>query len=117
MHTKSISSIAPLFRSTECPSGVATLLFDDQPITAPAGVSIAAALLLSGAGPVRTTPVTSAPRAPYCMMGVCFDCLVEVDGVPNRQSCMVAIRDGMVVKPQRGASSLLLTSEGEDGGR
>ena len=36
------------------------------------------------------TPVTGAPRAPYCLMGVCFDCLVTIDGVGNRQGCLVA---------------------------
>jgi NADH dehydrogenase/NADH:ubiquinone oxidoreductase subunit G len=36
-------------------------------------------------------------------MGVCFDCLVEVDGTPNVQACMVAVRDGMRVRLQHGA--------------
>jgi len=34
------------------------------------------------------------------MMGACFDCLVEIDGVPNRQACMTPARDGMRVKRQ-----------------
>ena len=37
-------------------------------------------------------------RAPYCMMGVCFDCLAEIDGVPNRQSCMVTVQPGMRIR-------------------
>ena len=37
------------------------------------------------------------------MMGVCFDCLAEIDGVANRQSCMVAARPGMRIRRQRGA--------------
>ena len=45
-------------------------------------------------------------RAPYCMMGVCFDCLAEIDGIPNRQSCMVAARPGMHIRRQRGARRL-----------
>jgi D-hydroxyproline dehydrogenase subunit gamma len=61
---------------------------------------------LKGAEPFRTTPVTEAPRAPYCMMGVCFECLVEVDGKPSRQACLTTVRDGMVIRRQRGASSL-----------
>ncbi|MGP8436357.1 (2Fe-2S)-binding protein [Paraburkholderia fungorum] len=115
MHTKFTAPISPLFRSDSTPSSRSvTLRFDDRPITAPAGVSIAAALLLNGAGPFRATPVTSAPRAPYCMMGVCFDCLVEVDGIPNRQACLTPIREGMVVRRQQGASALELLKEGED---
>jgi len=36
-------------------------------------------------------------------MGVCFDCLAEIDDVPNRQSCMVEVRDGMRICRQVGA--------------
>jgi NADH dehydrogenase/NADH:ubiquinone oxidoreductase subunit G len=36
------------------------------------------------------------------MMGICFECLVEIDGVPNRQACMVAAEPGMVVRRQDG---------------
>jgi len=118
MHTKITAPISPLFRSDSTPSSSSvTLRFDDRPITAPAGVSIAAALLLNGVAPFRTTPVTSAPRAPYCMMGVCFDCLVEVDGMPNRQACLTPVREGMVVRRQQGASALALPEEGEGHGR
>ena len=36
-------------------------------------------------------------------MGVCFDCLLEVDGRSNVQGCMVEVRDGMQVRRQEGA--------------
>jgi succinate dehydrogenase/fumarate reductase-like Fe-S protein len=55
---------------------------------------------------LRETAVSGGPRNPYCMMGVCFDCLVEIDGVPNRQGCMVAVRDGMRIRRQRGRRSV-----------
>lgn len=47
-------------------------------------------------------------RAPYCMMGVCFECLVAIDGRPGRQSCLVAVKDGMVIQRQEGASELVI---------
>jgi hypothetical protein len=53
--------------------------------------------------PLRTTPVSGAPRQPYCMMGVCFECLATVDGRPNRQLCLETVREGMVVETQLGA--------------
>lgn len=81
---------------------IVTLSFDDIPIDARAGDSVAAALLAAGIISCRTTPVSGAPRAPYCMMGVCFDCLVTIDGVGNRQACLVRVRDGMRVETQRG---------------
>ena len=39
----------------------------------------------------------------FCMMGVCFDCLVTIDGQPNVQACMVETREGMMIQRQRGA--------------
>ena len=63
-------------------------------------------MLLAGLASLRDTPVSGSERAPYCMMGVCFDCLAEIDGVPNRQSCMVAGAPGMRIRRQRGARSI-----------
>ena len=75
---------------------------EGRDIRVPEGASAAAAVLLAGLGSVRETPVTGAPRAPYCLMGVCFDCLAEIDGVSNRQSCMVTVAPGMTIRRQRG---------------
>jgi len=66
----------------------------------PAGASAAAAVLLAGFRSIRETPVEGSERAPYCMMGICFDCLAEIDGVPNRQSCMIEARPGMKIRRQ-----------------
>lgn len=77
--------------------------FDDRPISACPGDSVAAALIAAGIGTFRTTVVDSRPRGPFCMMGVCFDCLVEVDGIPNLQACMTIVESGMRVKSMLGA--------------
>ncbi|MCW5749165.1 MAG: (2Fe-2S)-binding protein [Alphaproteobacteria bacterium] len=89
-------------------TGEATLnvSVDGTPVRARAGDSVAAALLAAGIEHVRTTPVSGAPRAPYCMMGVCFDCLVTIDGVGNRQACMIAVANGMAIRTQRGKREL-----------
>lgn len=76
--------------------------FDGRPLSGRAGDSVAAALLTNGVVVCRETPVSGAPRAPYCMMGVCFDCLVVIDGVGNRQGCMLPLRAGMRVETQHG---------------
>jgi predicted molibdopterin-dependent oxidoreductase YjgC len=82
----------------------ATLAFtvDGKPVRACAGDTVASALLAAGIGHCRTTPVSGAPRAPYCLMGACFDCLVTIDGVGNRQGCLVPVREGMKVETQEG---------------
>ena len=66
----------------------------------PAGASAAAAVLAAGFDNIRETPVDGSERGPYCMTGVCFDCLAEIDGVANRQSCMVEVRPGMQISRQ-----------------
>lgn len=75
---------------------------DGNSVTASAGDTVAAALIAAGIAHCRTTPVSGAPRAPYCLMGVCFECLVTVDGVGSRQACLVPVRDGMAVETQIG---------------
>ena len=118
MHIERGAPHRPLFRA-ESPAGspTVTLQFEDQSICVPAGLSVAAALLLNGAEPFRTTPVSQSPRAPYCMMGVCFECLVEVDGKPGRQACLTMVREGMVIRRQQGASALPQLAQGEADGR
>ncbi len=59
------------------------------------GDTVTAALLAAGAIVCRTTPVGGAPRGPYCMMGACFDCVVEIDGCPNVRGCMTRVAPGM----------------------
>lgn len=67
------------------------------------GDSVAAALFASGHADCRDTAVNEVPRGPYCLMGVCYDCLVTIDGQPNRQACMTLVREGMKIERQRGA--------------
>lgn len=83
-----------------------TLTFEGRAIAFRPGDSLAAALLGAGIGALRQGPVDASPRAPYCMMGVCFECLVEIDGRQNQQACLTPAEDGMVVRRQIGARQL-----------
>jgi predicted molibdopterin-dependent oxidoreductase YjgC len=80
---------------------VVRFTFDGREVDAREGDSVAAALIAAGIGPIRSSAVSGEPRAPYCMMGVCFECLVEIDGLANRQACMVRVQPGMQVRPGR----------------
>jgi len=75
-----------------------TLSVDGRPVAVRAGDSVAAALLVAGRLVCRDAPVDGAPRAPYCLMGVCFECLVAIDGRANRQACLVRVREGMRIE-------------------
>ena len=79
------------------------ITIEGRKIQVPATDSVAAAMLAAGFGYSRTTPVGGSRRAPYCLIGACFECLVEIDGIPNQQSCQVQVREGMDIKLQRGA--------------
>jgi hypothetical protein len=84
------------------------VVINGRPFAAPAGVTAAAALLLAGEVPSRTTPVSNSPRTPYCMMGVCFECLAAIDGVPNQQTCLVPVVEGMRIDRQDGGVKVTL---------
>jgi predicted molibdopterin-dependent oxidoreductase YjgC len=70
---------------------------DGRPFSAREGDSVAAALLAAGIVTFRTT-FSGAPRAPLCMMGACFECLVTIDGHARRQACMVVVRPGIAIE-------------------
>ena len=91
------------------------IAFEGERLVARPGDTVAAALLAGNHWQFRTTPVSDAPRGPFCMMGVCFECLVEIDGVANRQACMTEVRDGMTIRRQQGANRMGIPVPGDDG--
>jgi D-hydroxyproline dehydrogenase subunit gamma len=78
-----------------------TIHLDGQPLSAYEGESVAAAMLANGIAATRRTQ-GGALRGTYCAMGVCFECLVVVDGVPNTRACMTWVHEGMDVRRQVG---------------
>ncbi|WP_440712579.1 (2Fe-2S)-binding protein [Gordonia sp. FQ] len=73
----------------------ARFTFDGRPIDARPGQTVGAALTDAGVRSWRTTRFGDAPRGLFCGIGVCFDCLLTVDGAPNQRACMVPARAGM----------------------
>ena len=82
-----------------------TLKFNGESFNVPKGISVAAALLTI-TNSIRSTPISGHKRGPYCMMGVCFDCLVSINGEQNQQSCMRIVEEGMEIEAQQGAYAL-----------
>jgi hypothetical protein len=85
-----------------------SVTIDGRAVKVPAGLSAAAAVLAYGGGVTRTTPVSASPRAPYCLMGVCFECLMQIDGVPNQQGCLIQVRENMRIDRQLGEREITL---------
>jgi predicted molibdopterin-dependent oxidoreductase YjgC len=95
-----------MFKRLHEAGATVNLTIDGKAVRACEGETVAAAMLAAGIHACRTAPVSGAPRAPYCMTGVCFDCLVTVDGVGNRQGCVVRVGEGMAIATQRGRREL-----------
>lgn len=79
-----------------------TFAFDGRDLLFQPGQSVGAALVAAGVRSWRTTRRQGRPRGIFCGIGVCFDCLLMVDGRPNVRACLVTARDGMDVRSQNG---------------
>jgi predicted molibdopterin-dependent oxidoreductase YjgC len=73
---------------------------DGHPVACREGDTVAAVVMLHGSKPYRRSILSGLERAPFCMMGVCFDCLIEIDGVPNQQGCLRRVEPGMRIRRQ-----------------
>lgn len=92
---------ASSFRRLETEPRTVEIVVDGTPIRACAGESVAAALLAAGRRATRSTAVSGAPRGPYCMMGACFECQVQVGGA-TVQACMTPVSEGLQVHTIQG---------------
>lgn len=88
------------------PEKQVTVFIDGAPFEVPADETVAAAVLLCGFRHTRTTPVSNTPRAPFCLMGVCYECLMVVDGLANQRACKLTVAEGMKIERQRGPGVL-----------
>ena len=75
-----------------------TVLVNDEPVPAFAGETVATVLLAQGYRAFRRTEQGQLPRGLFCNQGICFDCLVTVDGTPGVRACMTPVRPGMVIE-------------------
>ncbi|MCH4089764.1 (2Fe-2S)-binding protein [Acetobacter sp.] len=89
------------FRSPFAPPTNIRVMVDGQTVLALAGESVAAILLRTCDGPTGHDHA-GRPRAPYCMMGICFECVAIVDGAASVRTCLIPARDGMNIQRQNG---------------
>ncbi|HLH47274.1 MAG TPA: (2Fe-2S)-binding protein [Acidimicrobiales bacterium] len=81
----------------ERPEAEVEIVVDGHPLLAPEGCSLAAALVAGGRASWRTTRRAGEPRGLSCGIGVCFDCLVTVNGISGVRACLVEAAAGDVV--------------------
>jgi predicted molibdopterin-dependent oxidoreductase YjgC len=75
--------------------------FNGESFKGTEGQSIAAALMATGVRELRKTRFEDKPRLIFCGIGICFDCVVVVDGVANQRACLVEISDGAKIESQK----------------
>jgi predicted molibdopterin-dependent oxidoreductase YjgC len=73
--------------------------FDGRPVPTVAGESVGAALTNAGIRSWRTTRKGGRPRGLFCGIGVCYDCLLTVDGHRNQRACLTPVAPGMRLEP------------------
>ncbi len=93
MRLKSTPHLPPIQRGQPV-----TVFVNGQALTAFCGETIAAMLLAAGIRIFRHTGKTNQPRGIFCGMGICYDCLLTVDGVPNVQACITPVAEGMAIE-------------------
>lgn len=76
------------------------ITINDRVLQVSPGVTVWTAMALAGETATRKSPVNQQDRSAYCAMGVCFECMVEIDGIPNRQACLTEVQDGSVIRFQ-----------------
>lgn len=85
------------------PEKLVMITINGQSYSVPANETVAAVVTACGISPTRTTAVSGAPRAPFCLMGVCYECLMVIDGQPNQRACKTQVAEGMTVECQNGS--------------
>ena len=73
-----------------------TVMLDGKERSLPSGMSVAAGLLAIGEIVSRISPSSHKPCSPHCLMGICYECLMEIDGI-QRQACIVEVQEGLVI--------------------
>jgi predicted molibdopterin-dependent oxidoreductase YjgC len=80
-----------------------SVVVDGREVQAFEGESVLAVLWASGDHTVHTTALTREARGFFCGIGVCFDCLVTIDGTVNVRACLEPVRPGMTISRQQDA--------------
>lgn len=79
--------------------------FDGEKINAITGQSVAAALLAASHRTLRKSRFNNNDRGVFCGIGICFDCLVVIDGITNQRACLIEAKPGMRVQTQVGSDA------------
>ncbi len=74
-----------------------TIIINGNPVHAYEGETVHAALAAAGIRTLRVSTKTGEPRGVFCGMGICYECLVTINGIPEQQACMTLVLDQMEI--------------------
>jgi len=89
------------------------IILNGQPLQVLSGITVAAVALSQNQRFTRTTPISGSKRAPFCMMGVCYECLMVIDGKANQRACATYVQDGMTIDRQEGVGPTMENADSE----
>lgn len=75
-----------------------TIIIDDKDYIADDGELLTNVMFRENLIPIRHHPIDNSPRAPFCLMGVCFECLVDIADRQSVQACLTPVKEGMRVR-------------------
>ena len=102
-----------MFRSLrEASPDIIQVTVNGRPVQVPSGQTVWSALALSGQTVTRKAALSGEDRSAYCAMGVCFECMVEINGEPNQQACLHRVAPNMVITTQIITESTTATNDG-----
>lgn len=77
------------------------ITIDGVSLDVPPGTTVAAAMIEAGRIVIHRSIRLEHPRGMFCGMGICFACLLTVNGRPDVRACLTEVTDGMVVETYR----------------
>jgi predicted molibdopterin-dependent oxidoreductase YjgC len=84
------------------PDGVFVVHVDGRPVSTYAGQTVAALLFANGIRVFGRSAHGGEPRGVFCGIGVCYECLVTVNGEANTRACVTTVASGMVIETGQG---------------
>ena len=77
--------------------GPITIRVNGRSLAATPGETVLAALTAAGFRVLKKSNVRGEARGAFCGMGVCYECLVTINGVPKQRSCMAEVAENMEI--------------------
>jgi sarcosine oxidase subunit alpha len=73
------------------------ITINQEKVTAYEGELVSTVLNCEGIRVFQRKHKNGRPSGIYCGMGICYECLVNINGVSNVRACQTPVADGMII--------------------